>query len=201
MTRRPIYAALGAALLGACSSAPPQFYTLMAPPQPLRIASSTLRIEVLPVELPAQVDTQQLVVRTGSGEVVPVQTRRWVAPLDQEIRDALSDALVSELRALDVRDLAGDPQAPTWRIKLGVRRFESAPGAYARIDADWSVRLAGNAEETATETATVCASSQSQAVAPGYTALVEAHQRALQSIAAQIAGAIRSARNGRIQCP
>ncbi|MGH8506401.1 MAG: PqiC family protein, partial [Stenotrophobium sp.] len=82
-----------AAMLSACAGAPTQFYTLIPPGPAIQSQATTaaaLQIEVLPVEIPLQVDRPQMVVREGSGRIVPVETRQWIAPLATEIRSALS---------------------------------------------------------------------------------------------------------------
>ncbi|MFX8891358.1 ABC-type transport auxiliary lipoprotein family protein, partial [Acinetobacter baumannii] len=89
-----------------------------------------LQFEMLPVDLPAQVDRAEMVVRQG-GELTPVDTRQWAAPLANELRNAFSVALAQQLGAPDVYGLPHDATLPTWRIKLGVQRFDSALGASA----------------------------------------------------------------------
>ncbi|MGH8456414.1 MAG: PqiC family protein [Stenotrophobium sp.] len=185
-----VAASLLAAMLAACSSLPTHYYTLQPPAQATdstAAMTAAFQIDVLPVEIPAQVDQQQMVVRKGVGEVTPVDTRRWIAPLGSEIRSALSADLSARLGAKDVYGLAAQPGVPTYRIKLNVRRFDSALGVYARIDAVWTVR-SGDSPGPA------CSSSVSETVAPGYAALAEGHQRALAQIAGDIAASILSAR-------
>jgi uncharacterized lipoprotein YmbA len=192
---------LAGAALAACSAAPTQFYTLLPPPPAAPAAAAApYRIDVQGVEVPPQVATQQMVVRTGAGELVPVDTRRWIAPLGDELRDALAAGLSQRLGAHDVHGLAGAllPQGqglPVWRVSLKVQRFESALGASARIDALWSLRRGDDAA------ALTCASSVSESVGPGYEALAEGHQRAVAEIAARIAAAISAAQNGAARCP
>lgn len=182
--------------LAACASAPTQYYTLLPPPAPPVAATAPFRIEVQPVDLPSQVATPLLVVRTGTGEMVPVDTRRWIAPLGDEIRAALSAELSRRLGAQDVYGLSGAATAgaPIWHIGLKVQRFESALGVSARIDALWTLRRADAAPLT-------CASSVSENVAPGYEALAEGHQRAVAELAARIAAAVQAAQQGQGACP
>ena len=188
--------------LTACSAAPTQFYTLLPPPSAPQAATPSFQIEVQPVDLPPQVSTPELVVRTGSGEMVPVDTRRWIAPLGDEIRGALSADLSRRLGAHDVYGLPNSVAAtgqgvPTWRITVKVQRFESALGAYARVDALWSLRRAGDNMITA-----ACSSSVSETVQPGYPALVEGHQRVVDELAGQIAAALVAAQQGGgLSCP
>ena len=195
MTNKAAVAALACSLLAltACSSAPTQFYTLQ-PPAAAQATSAPFQIEVQSVDLPPQVSTPQLVVRTGGSEMVPVDTRRWIAPLGDEIRDALSADLSRQLGVRDVYGLPGGgtaPGMPVWRINVKVQRFESALGAYARIDTVWTLRRAGDQAIALT-----CGSSISESVQPGYPALVEGHQRAVAQLAAQIAAGLGAAQQG-----
>ncbi len=203
MRKHPTLLALPLLALAGCSSAPTQFYTLLPAPQPAPAAAAApYQIEVQPVDLPPQVVTPQLVVRTGGGEMVPVDSRRWIAPLGDEVRDALSADLSQRLGVHDVYGLpngvAAAGQGPaTWRISVKVQRFESSLGAYARIDALWSLRRAGDSAAALT-----CGSSVAEAVQPGYAALVEGHQRALAELAGQIAAGLAAAqRGGGAACP
>ena len=196
MTNKAAVAALACSLLvlAACASAPTQFYTLLPPPAAAPATAASFQIEVQPVDLPPQVSTPQLVVRTGGSEMVPVDTRRWIAPLGDEIRDALSADLSRQLGARDVYGLPGGgiaPALPVWRISVKVQRFESALGAYARIDAVWTLQRAGEQGIALT-----CGSSISESVQPGYADLVEGHQRAVAQLAARIAAGLGTVQQG-----
>jgi uncharacterized protein len=188
-----VLAALG---LAACSAAPTRYYTLLPPPVAPAASAAPFQIEVDAVDLPQQVDTQELVVRTSTGELQPVDTRRWIAPLGDELRDALSAGLSQRLGAHDVHGLANAiaPQGqPTWRIGVKVQRFESTLGGAARIDVLWTLRRSDDKAARLT-----CASSVSESVGPGYEALAEGHQRAVGEIAARIAAALSG---GATSCP
>jgi uncharacterized lipoprotein YmbA len=179
-TRHLLAAALALAL-AACASPPARYYTLIAPAQAGQSAQAApFQFELLPVGIPAQVDQPQLVIRQGGQGAVPLGGERWIAPLADEVRSALSAGLSQELHAQDATGLPGGGK-PRLRIKVDLRRFDSAPGEYALIDAAWSVRqLQGDA-------ALACTSHVRETVGPGYDALVEGHQRALAELAGQIA--------------
>lgn len=193
--------AAAAMLLAACASAPTHYYTLVAPagaaaasPSP---SSPSPPFELLPVGVPAQVDQPQLVVREGGQSVALLGSERWIAPLGDEVRSALSADLARELRSADVSGLPGNDR-PLLRIKLDLRRFDSAPGSYALVEAAWSVRLLHGAQPAML----ACTSRVSEAVGPGYPALVQGHQRAIGQLAAQIADAARALGGGRAAaCP
>ncbi|HWX67255.1 MAG TPA: PqiC family protein [Rhodanobacter sp.] len=189
---------VGAALaLAACASAPLHYYTLVAPADEsagglvAQSAIPSLPFELLPVSIPAQVDQPQLVVREGGQGVALLGSERWIAPLSDEVRSALSADLARELHSQDVSGLPGSDK-PLLRIKLDLRRFDSQPGSYALIEAAWSVRLLRGTQPVAL----ACTSRINEAVGSGYDALVQGHQRALGALAAQIAMVARSLGHG-----
>ena len=110
--------------VGACSSVPTHFYTLMHPAGPGAPAPAPFAIAVLPVGIPAQADQPQLVVRTGTGSVAVLDNERWVAPLADEIRAALADDLERSLGARDVRGQAHREGQAVYRVQLDVRRLD-----------------------------------------------------------------------------
>ena len=205
MIRRPArwLASIGALALalGACASAPLHYYTLLSPAAEMAGAlpgtASALAFELLPVSLPAQVDQPQLVVRDGEQGMLLLNGERWIAPLGDELRSALAADLV---RALDSRDASGLPgtDQPRLRIKLDVRRFDSQPGSYALIAGSWNMRIVNGAHARAV----TCVSSVREPVGPGYAALVHGHQRAIATLAAQMAVAAQALSSGqRAVCP
>lgn len=184
------FALLLALIVCACASSPPaRYYTLLPNAVAPAATDASYVIEVLPVDVPAQVDVPQMVVRTGNGEVTPVDTRRWIAPLPSELRSALSWQLTRELGVRDVYGFAKNTATPVYRVNLRVQRFDSAPGAYARIETLWTVRAGSN-----DAAAPVCSSNASVTVTPGYAELAQGHQQALAKIAGEIAASIRAAR-------
>ncbi|HET6807018.1 MAG TPA: PqiC family protein [Frateuria sp.] len=180
-TRHLLAAALGFGL-AACASEPAHYYTLLAPAaaQADAAAPAPFDFELVPVAIPAQVDQPQLVIRQGGQGVAPLSGERWIAPLADEVRAALSADLARALHARDATGLPGSGK-PRLRIKVDLRRFDSAPGDYALVEAAWSVRqLQGDAM-------LACTAQLREPVGPGYDALVAGHQRALARLAAQIA--------------
>jgi len=193
-------ACVAALALAGCASAPPRYYTLVAPPRADAPAASPAPypFELLPVTVPAQVDVPQLVVREGGQGMQPLGGQRWIAPLSDEIRAALAADLGRALGVADLSGLPGDGQ-PRLRIKLDVRRFDSVPGRQVLLDAAWSLRLTGG---TGGQEALACSSRLSEPVAAGYDALVAGHQRALGRLAAGIAATARAYEAGqRPSCP
>jgi uncharacterized lipoprotein YmbA len=185
--------------LTACASAPIHYYTLVAPAddQSAATAPASLPFELLPVSVPAQVDQPQLVVREGGQGVALLQGQRWIAPLADEVRGALSADLARDLNSRDISALAGNDK-PSFRIKLDLHRFDSQLGRYAMIGGAWSVRLLHSAHPASIS----CTSRVSEPVGATYPALVQGYQRAINQLATQIAAAARSLGNGQAPvCP
>lgn len=189
---------LAALLLGACASTvPTRYYSLLGESAETGAPSAPAKflIELQPVGIPAQVDRPQLVVRDGGG-VAPLEHERWIAPLADEVRTALSAALAHELATTDI---AGQPRAPgatVVSVRIDLRRFDSAPGSYAAVDAVWS--LSGGDKSSPL----VCASAVRENAGQGYDELVRGHRRALVELASRIASAARAyAADGKGACP
>jgi uncharacterized lipoprotein YmbA len=182
---------LGAAMLlaGCASSAPDHFYTLNGgadvaarAPAP---AAAPVYIELLAVNVPAQVKRKELVVSEGAGRVDLLDHHRWAGPLADEIGGALSLRITTALGAIDVYRTPTPPGTAPYRISTNIQRFESAPGAYALVDATWSVRQVGS------EAVLTCRSVFREPVGPGYDALIAGHRAALAKLGDAIAAAIR----------
>lgn len=180
------------ALLAGCGSVqPPRYHSLMPAPsstaRPVAAAGS-LAWEVSPVAVPAGVDQPQWVVRTADGSLAVLEQERWIAPLGEEIRAAVTDRLTQVVGA----PAAAAATGRRWRIRIDVQRFESAPGREARIEATWT--LASDAEAA---TPLRCHSEFVQPLAAsGYLALAKGHQQAASQLADAIASALKAVTAG-----
>lgn len=188
---------LAAILLAGCASAPMHYYTLLPAPAEPSAAATALPFEVLTVNVPAQVDRPQLVVRQDGQSVALLEGERWIAPLADEVRGALAADLARTLPGHDVGGMVAADQ-PLLQVSLDVRRFDSQPGSYALIDGAWRVRWRHDGK-LATH---ACTSSIRETVGPGYDALVQGHQRALGKLAEQITTVARALESGQTaSCP
>lgn len=185
--------------LAGCASAPVHYYTLTTPAGFVgRAVPAPYPFELSSVNVPAQVDVPQLVVRSGGQGMQLMDGRRWIAPLGDEIRSALSADLAAALGVPDMSGLPGNGK-PRLRIAFDVRRFESVPGDHALIEAAWSLRLTGASDE---RDALACVSVARETVGAGYDALVAGQQQALASLASRIAATARAYEAGnRPACP
>jgi uncharacterized lipoprotein YmbA len=178
-----------AALLAACATTDSDhFYTLndSATPAPAaQAAAQPVYIEMLAVNVPAQVKRKELVVTTGAGQVDMLDHYRWIGPLADEIGHALSLQVSAALGAIDVYRTPYPAGAAPYRISTNVQRFESVPGQYALVDATWSVRQVGS------DAVLTCRSVLREPVGPGYDALVAGHRAALVKLGNAMAAAVR----------
>ncbi|NRO94781.1 hypothetical protein GWC77_02320 [Paraburkholderia sp. NMBU_R16] len=195
LVRAAIWAS-AAALIG-CASPSSRFYTLSganaggdaAVPAAAAQRPATapaLLFEVPPVDTPAQVSRNQLVVEAGDARVDVLEQERWASPPADEIRRALSSDLAARLGSFDVYGAPYPAGVPVYRITVNVRRFESWPGSRAVLDAVWSVRAVGS------QALLTCRTVASEPVEAGYPALVDGHRRAVAQMADDIAAAVRA---------
>jgi len=180
------------AVLAGCGSAPTHFYTLLPPASTDAESSAPFSIHVEPIVVPAEVDQEAWLVRASASRVIVLDNERWAAPLSNELHAAFIDALQRALGAREIDD-ATPSSKPTYTLRIVVRRFESVPGQYAEIDADWTVR--NGSDHLA------CTSRVSQPVGAGYEALATGHQQSVGAIAGQLANAIRSFELHQAACP
>jgi len=191
MRWKPIaIASLAAAVITGCGS-PPRFHSLLG--APLAAAPPAVAWQIAPVVIPAQVDQPQFVVRRGDGSYAVLEQERWVAPLQDELREALAEQLATRLGPAGGLAAAGHAD---WRITLEVQRFDSAPGR-ATLVAQWRVQTA-----SAGGAALRCSVRQEQAVAEGVPALAAGQQRNVAQLAGGLAAALLELDAGRTPaCP
>jgi uncharacterized lipoprotein YmbA len=187
MMRRLAILCAVAALAAGCASSPSHFYTLSATAAP-GAAATKLSIAVGPVSVPAAVDQPQIVVSTGANQVSFDEFNRWASPLQDNIARVVAENLVVMLGTPRVTlfPLTLDAN-PDYRVQIGVRTFDSAPGAYASMNAVWTVR---RTKDGKTETGRT--STREPLQDSGYDALAAAHSRGIARLSQDIADAIRT---------
>ena len=166
--------------LGCAATAPPtRFHTLLPAPDagPAAPVVTSPGWEMLAVTVPPQVDRPQWVVRQADGALMVLEDERWAAPLADEIAAAVADRLRRAAPATTV-----PPGQRPWRIAIDVQRFESAPGRFARIEAEWSLRPGDSATA-----GWRCRGSFERPAGSGYAALAAAHREALVQLGDAIA--------------
>ncbi len=162
------------ALAGCASSATTRFHSLLPAPvagTAAAVASAPPRWD-LSVQVPAQVDRPQWVLRGRDEALLVLEYERWIAPLADEIQAAVAERLKSA------------PGGPG-RIALDVQRLDAAPGRFSRIEADWTLRLADGSTRR-------CRAVVVEPAGESVAALAAAHRAAFarlgDSIAASLSG-------------
>lgn len=169
-------------VLAGCASPQVRYHTLVNADSAARsVAPRDFVIDVLPVGVPAQLDTQQVVVRQSDSRVVVLDNDRWLSPLGDELQTALSLNMTQQLNTVDVAGLARDNRIPVVRVLLQIRRFDSWPGNAISLDADWSLSTVREEKNLRL----VCKSHLSQTLS-GDPEIYSAWQRVIERLARQI---------------
>jgi len=182
-----ILCTLATLLTGCASTKPSQFYTLSPSAITSGATSASTSISVGPVSVPAVVDRPQIVVRTGTNQVLIAEFDRWASPLKGDIARVVAENLVSMLGTPQVTVFPQSTSAEaSYRAGINILRFESEPGRAATLDALWTVSSRKDGQSRSGRT-TITEPTQGG----GYAELVAAHSRALGQLSGEIAKTIR----------
>jgi uncharacterized lipoprotein YmbA len=193
-TRARGLAWVAAAMLAACASPAPQYYSLAdadAGAETARVASTSGTsgfIELAPIAMPERFARPQLVVRqkdAGAGpEVDILEQHRWSSSFENELRDALASAIAQRLGAVDATKSGRPRGQPVTRIAVQLRQLDAIEGR--RVDAgfSWTVR------RTEESPAIACQLFVSEPVGGGIDALARGTQRATAQLADAIARSV-----------
>ncbi|KVU61446.1 hypothetical protein WL28_00700 [Burkholderia ubonensis] len=183
---------LGASILTGCASPEPRYYTLeqasagraaveqcaAAPP------TGSRWIEVAPVAVPERLNRANLILNQRNGTFKLLEQDRWLAPLPDELRDALSQRLQSSLGAVDVYQRDPSGVKPQYRVTAAVVSMDAELGIRAGAVINWTVQRVSDGKLTAGRT-------HAERPAPGELgSLVLAYQQIVTQAAADIAMAV-----------
>lgn len=175
------------AAAGCSTSTPARFYTLDSTATSRSAAPVHGSVMVGPVTVPASVDRPEMVVRVAPNRVDVNEFNRWDAPLDDGIARAVAGDLAVLLGTPEVTTAPLANFSPAYRVTINVQRFESVRGQSTLLEAVWTVRKAAGGETRSGRTV-----AREAVQGDGYGALAAAHSRALASLSADIAAAIRA---------
>jgi uncharacterized lipoprotein YmbA len=137
--------------------------------------------------VPASVDRPEFVVQVAPNRVDVDEFNLWAAPLD----DGIARAVAGDLAVLlGTSDVAVAPLAnfnPAYRVTINVQRFESVQNEAVLIDAVWAVYQTAGGDTRSGRTV-----AREAVQGEGFDALAAAHSRALATVSADIAAAIRA---------
>ena len=138
------------ALLAACASAPTRFFTLdpVAPAQAVAGAYSGPPVKLVAVNIPPQLDREELVSETAPGEVKVHDLEHWEAPLGLTARQTLIEDLAARLPAGRVLGPATPAGAEAAILSVDVVSFNVGPQG-AQMQVAWTLTLPAAAEDPA----------------------------------------------------
>lgn len=140
----PLLLPLILALAGCGASTPLRYHALSTGGgATLTQGSAALLVEVLPIAVPERVNREEIVLNGAGGQLDVRSGDRWAAPLADEMRQLVDDALWRRVRAADVYAAPVSPSAnglPQYRLALRMERLEATAGRQAVVEASWTVR-------------------------------------------------------------
>jgi uncharacterized lipoprotein YmbA len=155
--RPAAFSLLACGALISCGSSPPtRFYTLneIAPPAGNGSSSTagTIALRLEPVAIPAELDRPELVHHSGPNQVSIADSDRWAAPLDEQIRRALSDDLAVRLPP----GLVADPNEPAThdprrRLSISIGQFDADASCALTLSASWTLQAPGEGTQHGSE--------------------------------------------------
>ena len=169
-------------LLVACRSDPVQFHTLTPAEIGGFLQSGDAEVQIEVINLPPQVNRQQIVIRQSNSSLAILETQWWGASLVDEMRSALADQLLNSSVDRKVS------------VRLDVQRFDSLPGQYALIDVQWRLRNVGSNDNILI----TCRSVLKTPAGSNIDDVVVAHQNNVKKLAAAI---IQTVGKGASNCP
>jgi len=178
-----------------CRSAPMTYYTLTPGDRSGTTAESgrpAVKAILVLRSLPAGIDTTQILIRTDDTRFRVEEGGRWVAPLGDELRGALVDALRHQYGII-VLDSARHNDAPVPRIDLTVRKFDIAAGSSITLAVDWALSNPGHEAASASLS---CQAEFTQAAAGTVGGVVAAGQAAVLKLSRALGAAIEASSNG-----
>jgi uncharacterized protein len=189
--------AIGLALLSGCASPGFRYHTLQPASGQSATSTSHDQVRLTTVQIPAEVDTEQLVVRASNNTLVREPTDRWAAPLTDEIRGALDDAWQRDDGLEDVQNL-GDGSRSIPQVGVQVQKLDATLGGNVELIATWWVSTGeGSTIKTWSCQRVIVEPAQS-----GIDGVVDAQQRVFRTLAGDMAASVRAMRNQHVPvCP
>jgi uncharacterized lipoprotein YmbA len=176
-------------LFAGCATSPPsKFYTLSS----VQVVAQSpgvdpILIAIDPVTVPELIDRSQIVSRVDANRVSIDEFARWADPLRSQIPRVLAADLAQFIPGAIVSTYPQRVDDNAYRVSVDVQSFDSSTSGTVTLAVIWSVRAPKRGEKVRGRTVV-----HEAAGGPGYDALVQAHSRALASVASDIAVATQS---------
>lgn len=127
--------------LAACASSPQsRFYTLTPLVPVEKKQSSTVSVNVAPVEIPDYLDRPQIVTRDGKNALVLAEFDRWAGSLGENMSVVLAEdlALLLGTDRVFVNSAASSDEVDC-TVTMRVLRLDALPGDHVLLKAQWTV--------------------------------------------------------------
>jgi uncharacterized lipoprotein YmbA len=173
------------ALLAGCASVGLRYHTLQPAIGNPETSTSKFKARLTVVRIPAEVDTEQLVVRASGNTVVRESVDRWAAPLMDEIRGALDDAWRQDYGLEDVQDVGGAPRSIP-QVGVQVQKLDATVGSHVELVANWWVSV----DQGQGPKSWSCQRVLFEHAGAGIDELVNAQQRVFRSLAGDMASSV-----------
>jgi len=182
---------LGASFASACgTTAPSRFYTLDSTATADGASPTRCAVIVGPASIPASVDRPEFVVQVAPNRVEIEEFNRWAAPLGDSIASVVAGDLAMLLGTPDVATGTLANFNADYRVTLNVQRFESVRAVAVTVDVVWAIQKAAGGPARSGRTI-----AHEAVQGDGFDALAAGHSRALATVSADIAAAIRETRS------
>lgn len=168
-----------------CTSVPIRYYTLTPPAVPgTNVAiSPALPADAVSVDLPAQDNRLEMIVRDGTDELVPLDNEQWASPLADQIRDAVRMELQRELS--ESPPFASGRDAAAIRVRIDVQRMDAELERYTVLEAIWMVSLTGSTLSGRIGAQT-CFFRSYDPISGGYADVVQSYQQEVKTLSEDI---------------
>ena len=131
-------------LLGACASAPTNFYTLEAQSRPPVVTSTNNAkkplIGIGPLSMPALLDRRGIVTRADNNSVQIAEFDQWAAPLKDNVIAVLSKNVATLQPNAIIRAYPwGVYGNVDYRVIIDISRFDTQLGKSVNLEASWAI--------------------------------------------------------------
>jgi uncharacterized protein len=181
------------ALVAGCASAGFRYHTLQPAVDAPAGSTTKFKVRLTEVQIPAELDTEQLVVRESGNTLIREPNDRWAAPLTDEIRAALDDAWRRDYALEDVQGVVGAPHSVPL-VAVQIQELDAKMGADVELVATWWVSL----DQAQAIKSWSCQRVFLEHTGSGVDELVDAQQRVLRSLAGAMASSVIAISNRQV---
>lgn len=173
------------ALLVGCAFTGFRFHTLQPGTSSPETSAAKFKARLTTVQIPAEVDTEQLVVRDSGNTLIREPADRWAAPLTDEIRAALGNAWRQDYGLDDVQGV-DSTGASIPQVGVKIQKLDATMGSHVELVASWWVSL----DQRQKMKSSSCQRVFFEHAAGGIDELVDAEQRVFRSLAGDMASSV-----------